>query len=177
MGLVVFLLAILTSSDGLVSISWLHVGDLASEIRIPAVSSDREGGYEVPSSASLSIVTSYLRHIFLQRAGCCSSCSVVQNSSLGLVWRIWTPHLGLWIWRGKSLSPRCRSAKGEHLIPWVGIAFRNGSWSWKYKRLLEKLLSWGKTLRSHWAERLFDFVLCLNSLHEQKLLQHDTSPS
>lgn len=81
MGLVVFLLAILTSSGKLVSISWLHVGDLASEIRTPAVPSDHGGGYEVPSSASFSIATSYLRHIFIQHAGCCSSCSVVQNSS------------------------------------------------------------------------------------------------
>lgn len=81
MGLVVFLLAILASSGELVSISWFHVGDLASERHIPAIPSYHGGGYEVPSSSSLSIATSYLRHMFVQHAGCCSSCSVVQNSS------------------------------------------------------------------------------------------------
>lgn len=69
MGLAVFLLVILPSSGELVSISWFHVGDLASEIHVTAVPSDHGGWYEVPSSTSFSIATSYLRQFFF--LACC----------------------------------------------------------------------------------------------------------
>lgn len=127
MGLAVFLLVILPSSGELVSISWLHVGDLASEIHVTAVPSDHGGWYKVPSSTSFSIATSYLRQFFF-------FFSMLSVVSLVLWWKTLPQS-----WGSEEFRPLtwhyeyhgdgnhwCSSAKDEHLIPYVDIAFQNG---------------------------------------------------